>query len=347
MDTLLPIIAIVLSIIITALLGKVFIPWLRKLKFGQTILEIGPKWHKGKQGTPTMGGFMFIIGILVSVAVALTVGLVSGDNNLFSELIPAGAPNKLKIVRLVAGLLLAIMTGAVGFFDDYIKVVKKRNLGLTAKQKTMLQLLIAAAYLATLALAGDHTTSIPFVNVEISTVSGIGLIYWPISLIFIYGFTNAVNLTDGVDGLASSVTMVVSAIYMCICTILHCYGFSIVAAAVAGGCIGFLFWNLHPAKVFMGDTGSMFLGGIVVAIAFGSGYPILLFLCGIVYLLEAMSVVIQVAYYKKTGKRLFKMSPIHHHFELSSWSENKIVLVFSCVAAVGGLIAFLLVKLGA
>lgn len=345
MDSFLPIFCVLFSMVVTGAMGFWLVPLLRKLKFGQTILDIGPKWHKNKQGTPTMGGFLFIIGIIAALIVSYAMA-ATGENRFWSELSVLGAPDRVRLARLVGGVLLALMTGTIGFFDDYIKVVKKRNLGLTAKQKTLLQLLVSVAYLSSLALAGDHTTHIPFVG-EISTVSGLGLLYWPIALVAIYGFTNAVNLTDGVDGLASAVTMVVAAFYLYACTLLHQYGMSLVCAAVAGGCIGFLLWNMHPAKVFMGDTGSMFLGGIIVAVAFGTGYPILLLLFGILYLLEAMSVVIQVAHYKRTGKRLFRMSPIHHHFELCSWSENKIVLVFSAVAAIGCILALLLLKFGA
>ena len=165
--------------------------------------------------------------------------------------------------------------------------------------------------------------------------------FWPVALIFIYGFTNAVNLTDGIDGLATSVTLVVSLFYMLAAGILNYLGINLLAAALAGSCVGFLLWNFHPAKIFMGDTGSMFLGGMVVALAFGVDRPVLLFLAGILYLMEAMSVVIQVTYYKKTKKRLFKMSPIHHHFEMSGWREEKIVLVFSAVALIGCALAML------
>lgn len=345
MDFFIPILAVIAALATTAIMGLWLIPWLHKLKFGQTILDIGPKWHKNKQGTPTMGGFLFITGTFVALAVAyLTAGL-HGNNRFWDELFGLGQVDQLKMVRLIAGLLLALMSAAIGFVDDYIKVVKKQNLGLTAKQKTVLQLLSVVAYLSALGFAGDHTTNIPFIG-EISTVSGIGLLYWPISLVAIYGFINAVNLTDGVDGLAGSITLVVASFYLYVCTTLHQYSFSLVSAAVAGGCMGFLLWNMHPAKVFMGDTGSMFLGGCVVAIAYASGYPILLLLFGIVYLAEALSVVIQVAYYKRTKKRLFKMSPIHHHFELCSWSEDKIVLVFSAVAAIGSLLGILLIKFG-
>lgn len=338
MDGLLPIVAAITAFVVTALLGRIIIPYLHKLKYGQTILDIGPNWHKAKQGTPTMGGVMFIIGILVAAVVAVTVALMDGTNGFFQEITSVSPQKRIYLVRVFAGLLMALSFAIVGFIDDYIKVVKKRNLGLTARQKTLLQLLIAAAYLTTLALQGDTFTDIPFLG-RIDCSSGVGLLYWPIALFFIYGFVNAVNLTDGIDGLCSSVTAVVAAFFMLSSGVLKLYGLNVLAALCLGGCAGFLLWNAHPAKVFMGDTGSLFLGGLVVAMAFASGMPIVLLLAGVVYLMEALSVVLQVAYYKRTKKRIFKMTPIHHHFEMSGWSENKIVAVFCLVTLVGCLLA--------
>ena len=341
MDGMIPVAAALIAFVATALSGKIVIPILRKLKYGQTILEIGPKWHKKKQGIPTMGGIMFIIGIIIAVAAAFAIAPIINAAGLMNE--SSASEN---IIPLISGMGLALGMGAIGFIDDYIKVVKKRNLGLSARQKTMLQLIVAVAYLISIYMGGMTYTKIPFIG-TLDVSSGIGLIFWPIALIFIYGFVNAVNLTDGIDGLASSVTFVVAVFFMVLSIFQSRYGFNMLSAALACGCVGFLVWNMNPAKVFMGDTGSMFLGGMVVALSFGSGYPILLFLSGIIYLVEAMSVVIQVTYYKRTKKRLFKMSPIHHHFELSGWSENKIVLVFSMITVIGSLIAFLLYMLGA
>ncbi len=328
------IIAAFAAFAVTALLGYIVIPYLRKLKFGQTILDIGPKWHKEKQGTPTMGGIMIILGVLVSLALTFSFSAAFGGS-FFKEL-----KSPTRHSTFVAGLLMALGMALIGFIDDYIKVVKKRNLGLTARQKTFLQLLVSAAYLATLGLSGMHTTYIPFVG-HINIVNGIGLIFWPIALMFIYGFTNAVNLTDGVDGLASSVTLVVSCAFMLAAGLWGNNTINVLAAALAGGCVGFLIWNTKPAKVFMGDTGSMFLGGMVVALSFGIGTPILLLLAGCVYFMEAISVMLQVTYYKLTKKRLFKMSPIHHHFEMCGWSEDKIVFVFSLIAFAGCFIALM------
>jgi len=324
----------VVSFAVTALLGFIIIPYLRKLKFGQTILEEGPNWHKEKQGTPTMGGVMMVAGVLISMAMGFAFSyLTSGDY-------AAEMTDPYHLTILIAGVVMALCMCAIGFFDDYIKVVKKRNLGLTAKQKTFMQLLVSAAYLITLAVCGMHTTYVPFIG-EISIVSGAGLLFWPIALMFIYGFTNAVNLTDGLDGLASSVTLVVACAVILASGRMRIASINSLSAALAGACAGFLMWNSKPAKVFMGDTGSMFLGGMVVALSFGIGKPILLILMGCVYLIEALSVVLQVFWFKRTGKRLFKMSPLHHHFEMSGFSEQKIVMLFSFVAFIGCIIALL------
>lgn len=327
MTGLIPALAALVAFIAAFALGIPVIPLLKRLKFGQTIREEGPEWHKSKQGTPTMGGVLIILGVAFGVAAAMGLsGVLGGD--LSDEF-----GTKLRFTKLFAGLGLAFIMGLIGFIDDYIKVVKKRNLGLTASQKTALQALATAAYLISLALAGLRTTWIPFAG-EVSVVKGFGIIFWPIAFFFIYGFTNAVNLTDGIDGLASSVTMIVAIAFMLMAGSLGLLGANIVASALAGACVGFLTWNWHPAKLFMGDTGSMFLGGMVVALAFCIDRPVYLILAGIIYLIEALSVVLQVFWFKRTGKRLFKMSPIHHHFEKSGWSEVKIVVVFSLVTLI-------------
>ena len=324
--------AAVVGFAVTTLLGFIVIPYLHKLKFGQTIREIGPAWHEKKNGTPTMGGIMIIIGFIVATVISFCLSAFATKDSIWKT--------PLEMSYVFAGIGLALGMGFVGFIDDYIKVVKKRNLGLTPSQKTLLQLLVSAAYLTSLGLGGMTTTWLPIVG-DISVVDGIGLIFWPIALMFIYGFTNAVNLTDGLDGLASSVTLVVCCCFMLAAANLQLLGANILACSAAGACLGFLVWNSHPAKVFMGDTGSLFLGGVVVALAFAIGRPILLILAGIVYIIEAFSVILQVAYYKKTKKRLFKMAPIHHHFELCGFREQKIVLLFSAVTAVGCFIALL------
>ncbi len=310
---------------IPSLMGFWLIPLLRKVKYGQTILDIGPVWHKNKQGTPTMGGFLFIAGVLVAVTIGYLVYMSVGGGE--SEISPIfGA-------RLFAGMVMAMAFAFLGFVDDYIKVVKKRNLGLTAGQKMVMQILIAAIYLVILYLAGDTSTvlRIPFIG-----SLDLGLFYYPVALfILIVGTVNAVNLTDGIDGLAGSVTFVAALGFMIIAALLSIYEMQLLAVAVAGAMLGFLVWNFHPAKVFMGDTGSMFLGGLVVAMGFGLGLPFLIAMIGIIYLIETLSVMLQVASFKLTGKRIFKMSPIHHHFEMSGWGEVKIVSVFSLITAVG------------
>lgn len=317
----------VLSFIIAFLLGFVLIPWLRKLKFGQTILDIGPAWHKSKQGTPIMGGHMFIISTILSVVCVLVTDYLMGGNLFASEHV---MPNQLK-VKLVAGVILAIGLGLVGFADDYIKVVKKRNLGLTEIQKTVPQIILIVAYLAALSMNGLTYMKIPFVGAV-----DLKWFFWIFGICVIYGAVNAVNFTDGVDGLCASVTSV-TAIAFCIAALMtKFFGISILAAGLAGGCLGYLIWNYYPSKVMMGDTGSMFLGGMVVALAYAIDCPIILVLFGIIYVIEALSDVIQIGYFKLThGKRIFKMAPIHHHFEMCGWKERKIVTIFTLVNMIG------------
>lgn len=334
MKDLTTVITALVAFAVTAALGYIVIPYLRKLKFGQTILDIGPNWHKEKQGTPTMGGIMMIAGFLISLTIGFGYSAFSGGR------FAAELADSRRITTFIAGVVMALLMSSIGFMDDYIKVVKKRNLGLTAKQKTLMQLLVAAAYLITLYMGGMTTTNIPFIG-DIDLTHGLGLLFWPIAVMFIYGFTNAVNLTDGIDGLASTVTLVVACAFMMASGFLNNMSFNVLSAAVAGACVGFICWNSKPAKVFMGDTGSMFLGGIVVALSFGINRPILLILAGCTYFLEAISDIIQVLYYKKTKKRFFKMAPLHHHFEMCGWSEQKIVLIFSIITFVGCFIALL------
>jgi len=324
---------------VTALLGLVMVPWLRRLKFGQTILEYGPKWHAGKQGTPTMGGLMFIIGIFAAVAVVfLTDKFMGGDIITGDNLVRSAMYSK-----LFAGLVMALSLGLVGFFDDYIKVVKKRNLGLTIRQKTLMQLLIIIAYLGSLKLSNCSFMYIPFYG----STGDLGIFFFLFGIVLIYGATNAVNFTDGIDGLCSSVTLTTAASFIVIAFMRNNLGASIVAAALAGACAGFLVWNWNPAKVFMGDTGSMFLGGIVVALAYAVDCPLILLPVGIVYFIEGLSDVLQIGYFKLThGKRIFKMAPIHHHFEMSGWKEKKIVIVFSFVNLIGCAVGIALIKFG-
>lgn len=324
--------AIVIAAVITGLLGYFMVPFLHKIKFGQTIREVGPSWHKNKQGTPTMGGIMFIIGSSVAAVICIAFLWLNG-----------GAETQLMLVKVVAGALMAVGFGIVGFLDDYISIKKHRNLGLTEIQKLILQFIIVGAYLLSVALAGGTTeTVIPFLGSV-----DLGFFYYILAAVFIVGMVNAVNFTDGIDGLNTSVTLVVALVFSVIAMLLNRVGLSLYAAAIVGAMIGFLFWNANPAKVFMGDTGSLFLGGAVCALAFGVDMPILLILIGIIYIVEILSVVLQVTYFKIShGKRIFKMAPIHHHFEMCGWNENKICFVFSGVTLLAGIIGVLLAVFG-
>ncbi len=333
MSNFISIIAAVVAFLVTALSGLFVIPLLKKLKFGQTILEDGPTWHEEKQGTPTMGGIMIIAGVVIAVIICVALGLI------FNFEVISHVRFKRYFILLIAGLVMSILMAGVGFIDDYIKIANKRNLGLTAKQKTFLQLLISAAYLVAVYFSGVKDTYLPFVGF-VSIVRGAGLLFWPIAFLFVYGFVNAVNLTDGIDGLASSVTLVVACFFMIISGALQTEAIGVLSAALAGACAGFILWNGKPAKVFMGDTGSLFLGGMVVNLAFMTERPVYLLIVGIVYLIEAISVMLQVAHFKRTGKRLFKMAPIHHHFEMKGWSEQKIVYVFSGITLVACAVVF-------
>ena len=332
MDIVLYCLAIVIAAVITGLLGYFMVPFLHKIKFGQTIREVGPSWHKKKQGTPTMGGIMFIIGSSVAAVICIAFLWLNG-----------GAETQLMLVKVMAGALMAVGFGIVGFLDDYISIKKHRNLGLTEIQKLILQFIIVGAYLLSVALAGGTTeTVIPFLGSV-----DLGFFYYILAAVFIVGMVNAVNFTDGIDGLNTSVTLVVALVFSVIAMLLNRVGLSLYAAAIVGAMIGFLFWNANPAKVFMGDTGSLFLGGAVCALAFGVDMPILLILIGIIYIVEILSVVLQVTYFKIShGKRIFKMAPIHHHFEMCGWNENKICFVFSGVTLLAGIIGVLLAVFG-
>ena len=317
-----------IAFLVSALTGVFLIPFLKKIHFGQTILEIGPAWHKSKEGTPIMGGFMFIIGSIL----ATVVGFFIWNSNSKS----IGLADYTNAYKLLTGIVFALLCSSIGFIDDYIKAVKKRNLGLNSKQKLIMQFVFASLYLWVLYLLGDKATTITF---PFFGAVDFKFFYYPLMVLFITFLVNAVNLTDGIDGLCGSVTTVASLAFMMICISISQYEQSIFAMALAGACVGFLVWNLHPAKVFMGDTGSMFLGGAIVSFGVATRQHLLLVLVGIIYVCEALSVVLQVISFKTTGKRIFKMSPIHHHFEMCKWNEYKIVIVFSIVGLIAGIIA--------
>ncbi len=339
--TILLIISIFVSFAITGALGFIVIPWLRKLKFGQTILEIGPSWHKSKQGTPNMGGIMFIIGITVSIIGCCLTAYLTGTK-LTSDFLPLFP--KSDIVLIIAGLILALGFGLVGFTDDFIKIKLKRNEGLSAKQKTLGQLVMTVGYVATLWFSHNTTWNIPFLGtVCFEKNPFLIVVFWLISIFIIYGTVNSVNLTDGIDGLCSSVTFTVSLTFILLGIIEGYLGQQLFAGALMGGVLGFLCWNWNPAKTFMGDTGSLFLGGMVVALGYMCKCPLILLFAGIVYVCETMSDIIQIGYFKLThGKRIFKMAPIHHHFEMCGWKEKKICVVFSLVNLVGCAISVVL-----
>ena len=346
-------IAAVIAFGISFGLGYVVIPFLHKLKFGQTILDIGPKWHKNKQGTPTMGGILFILGTVIAFAVVVIIDKALGGDIIGSvqstgsatqlvEQISAQASSN--YIKVIGGLVMALGFAFIGFLDDYIKVVKKRNLGLTILQKTVLQVVLMVGYILTLYI-NDPTGSmfIPFVGMVETRI-----FFWIIGIVVIYATTNAVNFTDGVDGLCGSVTVTAALSFIVIGALRNCLGISLLASALLGGLIGYLIWNWHPAKVMMGDLGSMFLGGLIVAFSYAIDCPIIILLTGIIYVAEFGSDVIQIGYFKLThGKRIFKMAPIHHHFEMCGWKEVKIVKIFSLVNLIGGIAAILLVYFGA
>ena len=335
------VLAIVIGFAVSFLLGFVMIPFLHKLKFGQTILvDIGPSWHKKKQGTPTMGGFLFIIGFAVSIAVVLiTDKLLCGNVLLFDREMQSDS----SYIKIFAGLLFAAANGFIGFIDDYIKVVKKRNLGLTELQKTVMQLAVAVVYLFTLArYAGVNYMYFPYVGIVENTA-----LFWIVGIVAIYCTVNAANFTDGVDGLCTSVTSVICISFTVLAVLRNFTGLSVISLALLGALIGFLMWNHNPAKVMMGDVGSLFIGAMVCMFAFTLDMPWIILIAAVVYVMEFGSDILQIAYVKTHhGKRLFKMAPIHHHYEMSGWSEKKICTVFSIISAIGGAAAVALIWFG-
>ena len=305
--------------VLSAVSGRVLIPVLRALKAGQSIREIGPTWHNAKAGTPMMGGLMFIFAtVVVMIIHAFKMEDYSG----------------------LYVLAMALTFGFVGFLDDFTKMKYKRNLGLTSIQKALLQMAVSALFLYAMYSTGAMSTVlyIPFANVSFRLHP---IVYIFFAMFVMVGCVNAVNLTDGVDGLSSSVTIPVMVFFAAAAVALGRFDLALLPASLVGGLIAYLFYNWHPAKVFMGDTGSLFLGGVVCALAFALDMPLILILVGFVYICETLSVILQVGYFKLThGKRLFKMSPIHHHFEMCGWKEEKIVLSFAAVSAVMCLIAW-------
>lgn len=305
------------SAVLTVILGFFAIPLLKKLKARQSIREEGPKSHRIKSGTPTMGGlFMLLSAVLVVI---------------FNKMID---PSVLWLLFLTLG------HGLLGFLDDFIKAEKKRNLGLTAKQKMLGQIILAVLFcwgvVDTLHL--PYSIAIPFTHTDIS----IGLLYYPFVVLVIVGASNAVNLTDGLDGLASGCCVIAFSAYAMFCYMTGFNDLGYFIIILAGSCIGFLFFNYHPAKIFMGDTGSLALGGAIAGISVMTRTELLLIFLGLIFVLEALSVIIQVASFQLTGKRVFKMSPLHHHFELSGWSEVHVVWAFWIFEGIAACVSLLL-----
>lgn len=334
-----------LSLAIAGISGYFLVPFLHKLKFGQPIkTKDGPQWHAKKQGTPTMGGFMFIIATVIAAICGYCLyrwrcGVDMTD-----------VENLNSLYRFLSCIVFALLFGIIGFIDDYLKVARKNNDGLTPRQKMAMQLIFSVGFLLAMYWFGDTSTVIDLGFFAFDAK----FFYYVIMIPVIVFMTNAVNLTDGVDGLCGSVTFVAMLIFTVAASILKENEISLFTMALAGGCLGFLMWNLNPAKCFMGDTGSMFLGASVTAVGLVLHKHLLLILVAMVYILEALSVVLQVSYFKYTakkhfkatgeahkGKRIFKMTPIHHHFEMSGFSEYKIVITFSIAGMIFGILGII------
>lgn len=312
------IIAFAVTFVLALIAGPILIPFLRRLKFGQTVRDDGPQTHLKKTGTPTIGGLIFIIPISI-VAV------------YYSQSYP----------KIIPILIATLGFAVVGFIDDFIKVVKKRKDGLFAGQKTFLQLIVCvgfAFYVIRYTEAGS-SIAIPFTSIIIQP-----WLYFLFIVLFMYFFSNAVNITDGLDGLCAGVTLVVAIFFTIVSLTNNEWGYiKIFSAAIAGGCLGFLAYNNYPAKVFMGDTGSLALGGALTSIVVMMRMPLILVIVGGIYLIEALSVILQVASFKMTGKRIFKMAPIHHHFELKGWKETKVVTVFIVITVIMAVVSLVIV----
>ena len=328
-----------LSFVIAGVSGIFLVPFLHRIKFGQPIkTEDGPKWHAKKQGTPTMGGFMFIISTVITSIAGYWIyrwktGIDTTDKDSFKP-----------FYLLLSVLVFSAAFGLIGFIDDYTKVARKKNDGLTPWQKIALQLVCGAGFLFAVRYFGDSSTKI---DLGFWRSPSLGIFYYILMMAVIIYLTNAVNLTDGVDGLCGSVTFVAMLIFTVCCSILKQNEMTCFTMALAGGCLGFLLWNLNPAKCFMGDTGSMFLGAAVTGVGLILHKHLLLLLVALVYIIEALSVMIQVLYFKYTkkkygeGRRIFKMTPIHHHFEMSGFSEYKIVITFSLCGIIFGVLGII------
>ena len=319
---------LLISFAVTVILALIIIPILKKIKIGQIEREDGPKSHLKKQGTPTMGGIIFTIGIIIVTSVSHVYLKKTGSINIANNLIPM--------------LLLTIGFGIIGFIDDFKKLVFQNTKGLSPKAKMFGLLLISMLYIFFMLKFINNGTGmiIPILKKEIILPIWI---YIPFAILVILATTNAINLTDGVDGLSSSVCAIIITCLTVIAMLRNVMEVAILGSISVGAILGFLMFNLHPAKVMMGDTGSLFLGGIIACLALYLKLPLLLIIIAFIPILETLSVILQVYYYKKTGNRIFKMAPLHHHFELSGWNENKVVRVFSVITLIVCIIGILMV----
>lgn len=332
-------VAAVAAFAVTCLLGFIMIPWLRRLKFGQTISEVGPVWRKNRPGTPTMGGIIFIIGSLSSLAVVLVTDKFMGGDIVAGENVVRSA----MYTKLLAGIVMALTLALTGFADDYIRTVGKQNFGLSVRQKALVQLLTILAYLASMRLAGCSYMYVPFYGVT----GELGIVFFLLGLGLIYGTVNSVAVTDGADGLCTSVTLT-SAVALAVITFLrNNTGAGVAAAALAGGCAGFLVWNTSPAKVTMGNTGSMFLGGMVAALAYAADCPLIILPVGIVFFVEGLLYAVRTGSFRLPGgKRISKPAALHRQLKAKGWKENKIAAVFTAVNIIGCAVGTALIYFG-
>ena len=322
-------ISAVISFVIGVILFKVFIPYLRKVKLGQKILEIGPSWHKSKEGTPNLGGVIFIIACIIGCVVGI---FVYKENSAAECILNNSQRYPYILKRMFFILLLALSQGLIGFVDDYVKLFKKRNKGLSATQKFIFQFSTVGLYLFANAYFFEADTAIntPWGNLEL------GIFYYVVMLLAIVYIINCANLTDGIDGLAGSIALIICVMIL----LLGDVQMGLPASALIGALLAFLVFNFHPAKIFMGDTGSLFLGGFIVGAVMNTNVEFILIPISCIWIIEGISVVLQVLSFKLTGKRIFKMAPIHHHFEKCGWSEVKIVAVFSAITVVFSVISY-------
>lgn len=310
---------LIISFIVAIILGFIIIPILKKLKVGQIERDDGPKSHLKKQGTPTMGGIIMIVTMIIVITGLYIYLIATGQNEVANKMLPL--------------LLVSIGMGLIGFIDDFKKLVLKNTKGLKPSYKMLGLLIISTAYVVYL-VYGIKIGTDTYIPIMKEYISMPAYLYIPFAIIVILATTNAINLTDGIDGLSSSVSAIIITCLTIIGILFGIEEIGIFGSVVVGAVLGFLMFNLHPAKVFMGDTGSLLLGGVISAIALYMKMPLLLIIIALVPVLETLSVIIQVAYFKKTGNRVFKMAPLHHHFELSGWKESKVVIMFSAVTLV-------------